>query len=183
MDSASVAAAPVHGGSPGSIISHLSRKAVILHVLDWGLCSFAKDVSSFLKCLCVPWELICGDSCLLRRRKWQPTPVLLPGKFHGWRNLIGYSPWGHRVGHNWVTSLSFCVMPVELGLKSKQNFREAVLCPINQVKPEIFIAASFCSQVALVLARRLGFSTGKYASILEGWYWGSTTFFFFSGSL
>ena len=28
------------------------------------------------------------------RRKWQPTPVILPGKFHGWRNLIGYSPWG-----------------------------------------------------------------------------------------
>ena len=26
--------------------------------------------------------------------KWQPTPVLLPGKSHGWRNLVGYSPWG-----------------------------------------------------------------------------------------
>ena len=26
-------------------------------------------------------------------RKWQPTPVLLPGKFHGWRSLVGYSPW------------------------------------------------------------------------------------------
>ena len=24
------------------------------------------------------------------------TPVLLPGKFHGWRNLVGYSPWGHK---------------------------------------------------------------------------------------
>ena len=28
------------------------------------------------------------------RRKWQPTPVLLPGKFHGQRSLVGYSPWG-----------------------------------------------------------------------------------------
>ena len=28
------------------------------------------------------------------RWKWQPTPVLLPGKFHGWRSLVGYSPWG-----------------------------------------------------------------------------------------
>ena len=28
------------------------------------------------------------------RRKWQPTPVLLPGKFHGLRSLVGYSPWG-----------------------------------------------------------------------------------------
>ena len=25
------------------------------------------------------------------RRKWQPTPVLLPGKFHGWRNLIQWN--------------------------------------------------------------------------------------------
>ena len=30
------------------------------------------------------------------RRKWQPTPVFLPGKFYGQKNLVGYSPWGHR---------------------------------------------------------------------------------------
>ena len=30
------------------------------------------------------------------RRKWQPTPVSLPGKFHGQRSLAGYSPWGHK---------------------------------------------------------------------------------------
>ena len=30
------------------------------------------------------------------RRKWQPTPVLLPGKFYGWRSLVGYSPWGSK---------------------------------------------------------------------------------------
>ena len=30
------------------------------------------------------------------RRKWQPTPVLMPGKFHGWRSLVGYSPWGRK---------------------------------------------------------------------------------------
>ena len=28
------------------------------------------------------------------RRKWQPTPVFLPGKFHGQSSLVGYSPWG-----------------------------------------------------------------------------------------
>ena len=28
------------------------------------------------------------------RRKWQPTPVFLPGKFHGERSLVGYSSWG-----------------------------------------------------------------------------------------
>ena len=29
------------------------------------------------------------------RRKWQPTPVLFPGKSHGQRSLVGCSPWGH----------------------------------------------------------------------------------------
>ena len=29
-----------------------------------------------------------------RRRQWQPTPVLLPGKSHGRRGLVGCSPWG-----------------------------------------------------------------------------------------
>ena len=30
------------------------------------------------------------------KRKWQPTPTFLPGKFHGQRSLVGYSPWGHK---------------------------------------------------------------------------------------
>ena len=30
------------------------------------------------------------------RRKWQPTPVFLPGESHGWRSLVGYSPWGRK---------------------------------------------------------------------------------------
>ena len=29
-------------------------------------------------------------------RKWQPTPVFLPGKSHGQRSLVGYSPWDHK---------------------------------------------------------------------------------------
>ena len=33
------------------------------------------------------------DPWFYRRRQWQPTPVLLPGKSHGWRSLVGYSPW------------------------------------------------------------------------------------------
>ena len=31
-----------------------------------------------------------------RRRKWQPTPVFLPGESHGQRSLAGYSPKGHK---------------------------------------------------------------------------------------
>ena len=29
-------------------------------------------------------------------RKWQPTPIFLPGKSHGQRSLVGYSPWGYN---------------------------------------------------------------------------------------
>ena len=31
-----------------------------------------------------------------RERKWQPTPIFFPEKFHGQRSLVGYSPWGHK---------------------------------------------------------------------------------------
>ena len=34
------------------------------------------------------------NDCIAWRRQWQPTPVLLPGKSHGWRSLVGCSPWG-----------------------------------------------------------------------------------------
>ena len=42
-----------------------------------------------------------SPACLLmysafRRRQWHPTPVLLPGKSHGWRSLVGCSPWGRE---------------------------------------------------------------------------------------
>ena len=53
------------------------------------------------------------------RREWQPTPVFLPGESHGQRNLVDYSPRGHKEldvterGH--IHSLpepySICVMP------------------------------------------------------------------------
>ena len=41
--------------------------------------------------VCHPWvgKIPC-------RRKWQPTPVFLPGKFHGQRSLVGHSPRGCR---------------------------------------------------------------------------------------
>ena len=50
-------------------------------------------------------ELSFHDQCFA----WGPisgTPELLPGKSHGWRSLVGYSPWGRVEWHNWATSLS-----------------------------------------------------------------------------
>ena len=43
---------------------------------------------------------------MLERRQWQPTPVLLPGKSHGQRSLVGCSPWG-RWGSDTTDRLHF----------------------------------------------------------------------------
>ena len=71
-----------------------------------GRCKSLGSLKSFLGG--VPWWLRWKSICLKcgrprfdpwvrripSRRKWQPTPVLLPGEFHGWRSPVGYSPWG-----------------------------------------------------------------------------------------
>ena len=44
-----------------------------------------RDMGSILGSERFPWS-----------RKWQPTPVFLPGKSHEQRILVGYSPWGHK---------------------------------------------------------------------------------------
>ena len=54
-------------------------------------------------------------------RKWQPTPVLLPGKSHGQRSLVGHIPWGHRVRHDWTTSLHVTFHDRGLECKSKKS--------------------------------------------------------------
>ena len=45
----------------------------------------------FVRCKFNPWV-----RKVPWRRKWQPTPALLPGKSHGQRSLEGYNPWGHK---------------------------------------------------------------------------------------
>ena len=41
-------------------------------------------------------EMATHSSMLAWRRKWQPTPVCLPGEVHGQRCRVGYSPWGRK---------------------------------------------------------------------------------------
>ena len=70
-----------------------------------------------------------GDSGLIHgsgrfpwKRKWQPTPVFLPGKSHGQRSLVGYSPWSCKESY---TTTSFC-MPVMFQLKSTRRGRKKI---------------------------------------------------------
>ena len=41
-------------------------------------------------------EILVHTSWIIWRRQWHPTPVLLPGNSHGWRSLVGCSPWGRE---------------------------------------------------------------------------------------
>ena len=42
------------------------------------------------------------------RKKWQPIPIFLPGKFHEQGSLVSYSQWGHkRVGRDWATESTY----------------------------------------------------------------------------
>ena len=50
-----------------------------------------------------PLSLLSQIVLFLWRREWQPTPVFLPGESQGQRSLAGYSLWGCRFGHDWVT--------------------------------------------------------------------------------
>ena len=62
------------------------------------------------------------------RRKWQPTLIFLPGKSRGQGSLVGYSPWGHRVGRGWATehtqpgfcTVSFTVLGTLTGVIREQ---------------------------------------------------------------
>ena len=49
-----------------------------------------------------------------RRKKWQPTPVFLPGTSHGQRRLVHYSSWGHkRIGLDWVAEHTHPLTPIQ----------------------------------------------------------------------
>ena len=69
---------------------------VCLQCKRYGRCGFDFCVGK------IPW-----------RKKWQHTPVFLHGNSHGHKRLVGYSPWGLRVGQDWATEHSTHKLHVE----------------------------------------------------------------------
>ena len=67
----------------------------------------------------------------LLKRKWQPTPVLLPGKSHGRRSVVGYSPWDRKDLLELITKKDFLFI---IGAKTLQSC--PTLCdPIDSSPP------------------------------------------------
>ena len=61
---------PMEGGAWQAIVHGVAKSRTRLSDFTYSL-------------IIIPW-----------RRQWHPTPVLLPGKSHGWRSLVDCSPWG-----------------------------------------------------------------------------------------
>ena len=55
------------------------------------------------------------------RRKWKPTPVLLPGEFLGQRSLAGYSPRGHKESDK-TESLTLSLFDLNITVVSRKLF-------------------------------------------------------------
>ena len=111
--------------------------------LEWVVISFSRGSSRprdqtkvFLQCRKprfdplvrkIPW-----------RRKWQPTPVFLPGESHGQRSLVGYSPWGRKESDTTerLHFLSLCIVDsiLRLLLYFPQYLENYVHCCIISIQ-------------------------------------------------
>ena len=137
------------------------HKDQILHVDIPGLYKFGLNFFSFLAFLTsyyciwtfrvapVTWESTC-QCCRPRfnpwvqkipwRRKWQPTPVFLPGKSHGQRSLAGYSPWDHKESEG--TQLNCLSTPTGTIVYTGSHFPQ--LCALS-----LFIPLSLYNPICL----------------------------------
>ena len=77
---------------PNYFISYIAISLfnIILFINIFVIFMWNKQGHSLSCSLLYPYDM------LGRRRQRHPTPVLLPGKSHGWRSLVGCSPWGHK---------------------------------------------------------------------------------------
>ena len=94
----------------------------------------ARDRGDDLK---IPW-----------RKKWLPTPVFLPGKSHGQRSLMGYSPWGHK-GSDTTVQLS-THMHTQPSLRKSNNLLKLTWLVENWSCQESDIDSSYFSVVFLL---------------------------------
>ena len=91
------------------------------------------------------------------RRKWQPTPIFLPGESHRQRSLAGYSPWGHKESDTteWLTTTK---IPLYCSRRASAS------ASASPTLPGLFPGGPntlFCSSSpSLLLSLRHSYSTG-----------------------
>ena len=88
-------------GTLKSLLQHHSSKATILQRSVFFIVQLSHPYMTTGKTIALTRQTFVGKVMsllfnMLSRRQWQPTPVHLPGKSHGWRSLVGCSPWGHE---------------------------------------------------------------------------------------
>ena len=85
-----------------SVVPTQQKIHATFHALNFAQSSLHFWVVPRMVCCCLG-----TISIEVGRRQWHPTPVLLPGKSHGQRSLVGCSLWVAKSRHDWATSLSF----------------------------------------------------------------------------
>ena len=90
----------LHWQADSLLLSHLGSPESIMQrhkfTQSLGILLFISKINfrTYISCTC--WLVAFLNGCSKQwRRQWHPTPVVLPGKSHGRRSLVGCSPWGH----------------------------------------------------------------------------------------
>ena len=91
------------------------------------------------------------------RRKWQFTPVFLPGKSHGQRSLAGYNPWGSKESHR-TERLNRNNMYLYLSSLKRKDTNEQDLS---------YSCQAFCNITSLKPPRQSHEETGGFAKIRQ----------------
>ena len=97
-----------------------------------------------------------------RRRQWHPTPVLLPGKSHGWRSLVGCSPWG-REESDTTEQLDFHYSLSCIGEGNGNPLQYS--CLGNPRDGEAWLAAIYGVAQSQTRLKRLSSSSSRYENI------------------
>ena len=126
------------GESVGALYFAVASKLKYQSSVQWGLpwwLSGKESTCQCRRCGFDPWS-----RKIPWRRKWQPTPVFLPGKSHGQRILVGYSLWGHkRVGHDWATEQNCSIACPRWGVLSKNRWELAVYTKDGWTLPWLWV--------------------------------------------
>ena len=87
------------GGGAGVSHDHLCQQRHSFHFSCQVKASVKVD-RKHIQLVSIPRELGRRVRKITWRREWLPTAIFLPGESHEQRSLVGYSPRGHRVGHD-----------------------------------------------------------------------------------